>query len=57
MARKLLILTSREPIPDRLLGEVYNQKRLHSSIGYLPPVGFEQLVNLNHADQPDLFIR
>ena len=39
------------------LGEVYNQKRLHSSIGYLPPVEFEQLVNLNHADQPDLFIR
>ena len=38
-------------------GEVYNQKRLHSSIGYLPPVEFEQLVNLNHADQPDLFIR
>ena len=44
-------------IADRLLGEVYNQKRLHSSIGYLPPVEFEQLVNLNHADQPDLFIR
>ena len=57
MARKLLILAPREPIPDRLLGEVYNQKRLHSSIGYLPPVEFEQLVNLNHADQPDLFIR
>ena len=37
--------------------EVYNQKRLHSSIGYLPPIEFEQLVNLKHAVQHDLFIR
>ena len=39
------------------IGEVYNQKRLHSAIGYIPPIEFEQLVHSKHAVQHDLFIR
>src|SRR5205807_9325284 len=37
------------------LEEVYNRKRLHSSIGYVPPTEFEAAIsNMKPADRPVL---
>ena len=33
----------------RFLEDVYNQKRLHSSLGYLPPTEFEERFTQNRA--------
>lgn len=35
----------------RFIEQVYNEKRLHSAIGYMPPIEFEKEVGLNSVSQ------
>jgi transposase InsO family protein len=40
----------------RFLEEVYNKKRLHSSLGYLPPEEFEAIYGKSNEDRPEFIL-
>lgn len=41
---------------DRFIGAVYNEKRLHSSLGYRPPSEFEQLFAAGYLPEGEVII-
>jgi len=45
----------RESLPY-FIEQVYNQKRLHSALGYMPPVEFEQKINNQYQKSPYLTV-
>ena len=60
LKREMVYLNHYETFADaegqigQFIDDVYNQKRLHSSLGYLPPVEYESLYNTDQKHSSDL---